>query len=62
MDSHWVNRRPGYRCRHGHTSAQPRAADHPSNLYIREDDLLTSLTSKLSHLAEHRNPTIWPTT
>lgn len=22
MDSHWVNHRAGYRCRHGHTSAQ----------------------------------------
>jgi site-specific DNA recombinase len=29
MDAHWVNDRPGYRCRHGHTSAQPRPAGGP---------------------------------
>jgi hypothetical protein len=23
MEAHWVNNRPGYRCRHGHTSAKP---------------------------------------
>ncbi|MGH3599822.1 MAG: recombinase family protein, partial [Pseudonocardiaceae bacterium] len=29
MDSNWVHQRPGYRCRHGHTSAKPPAPDRP---------------------------------
>ncbi|MEU7842727.1 recombinase family protein [Micromonospora sp. NPDC049114] len=23
LESRWINQRPGYRCRHGHTSTQP---------------------------------------
>jgi site-specific DNA recombinase len=37
MDAHWVHDRPGYRCRHGHTSARPADPRRPRNLYIRED-------------------------
>lgn len=37
MDSHWVNNRPGYRCRHGHTSAKTSTRSQPRNLYLRED-------------------------
>ncbi|WP_425434330.1 zinc ribbon domain-containing protein [Nonomuraea wenchangensis] len=43
LDSHWVNGRPGYRCRHGCTSARPREASGPEFLYIREDRLLAEL-------------------
>jgi DNA invertase Pin-like site-specific DNA recombinase len=50
MDAHWVNNRPGYRCRHGHSSATGRADDGPRILYIREDHALTRLTSELGHL------------
>lgn len=49
MDSHWVNNRPGYRCRHGHTSAHPtgdQEARQP-HVYVREDELLRNLTSTL---------------
>lgn len=45
MDSHWVNGRPGYRCRHGHTSTRRRTPGQPKTLYVREDLLLTALTS-----------------
>ncbi len=45
MDSHWVNGRPGYRCRHGYTSTQPRPATGPRNLYLREDDLLARIAT-----------------
>lgn len=46
MESHWVHGRAGYRCRHGHTSAKlPRGL---KNLYLREDDLLTSLTADMN--------------
>ncbi|MBB5803568.1 DNA invertase Pin-like site-specific DNA recombinase [Saccharothrix ecbatanensis] len=40
MDAHWVNGRPGYRCRHGYNSSRPRPAGAPSPLYWRENRLL----------------------
>jgi hypothetical protein len=40
MDSHWVNGRPGYRCRHGYNSSRPRTAGTSTPLYRREDRLL----------------------
>jgi DNA invertase Pin-like site-specific DNA recombinase len=43
LDSHWVNGRPGYRCRHGHTSARNRPAELAKNVYVREDHLLGDL-------------------
>jgi hypothetical protein len=49
LDSHWVNDRPGYRCRHGYNSARP-ATDHPDRervIYVREDELLQDLASTL---------------
>ncbi len=39
--SHRVYRRPGYRCRHGHTSARRSDPDRPKNIYIREDAAIT---------------------
>ncbi len=43
MESHWVHEHPGYRCRHGHTSAgRPDPARTP-NAYIREDQVLPHL-------------------
>ncbi|WP_410659614.1 recombinase family protein [Amycolatopsis sp. lyj-112] len=47
MDSHWVHNRPGYRCRHGHTSAHQPAAERPKTIYLREDHLINSLTARL---------------
>jgi site-specific DNA recombinase len=47
MGSHWANQRPGYRCRHGHTSAMTRAPDQPANLYVREDRLVDTLAVRL---------------
>ncbi len=46
MDAHWVNGRPGYRCRHGHSSARPGSPDCPRNLYVREDVLLDELVGR----------------
>ncbi|WP_244210935.1 zinc ribbon domain-containing protein [Amycolatopsis kentuckyensis] len=43
LDSHWVNGRPGYRCRHGHTSARNRPPQLAKNVYVREDHLLNEL-------------------
>lgn len=48
MDSHWINQRPGYRCRHGHTSTRRRAPDALKSLYVREDRLLEWLTSQVA--------------
>ncbi|TYC20028.1 recombinase family protein [Micromonospora sp. MP36] len=43
MESHWVNQRPGYRCRHGHTSAQ-RPTNHRHKIfYVREDNIIARL-------------------
>jgi DNA invertase Pin-like site-specific DNA recombinase len=52
MDSHWVNGRAGYRCRHGHPSAQTRPSDAARNIYVREDVLLDQLAR---HLASDRH-------
>jgi hypothetical protein len=37
------------RCRHGYTSATPRPATAPRNVYHREDHLLTALPHLLTH-------------
>src|SRR5215470_17982063 len=49
MDSHWVHGRPGYRCRHGHTSAQPTTPDRPKTLYLREDRILVRIALSIEH-------------
>ncbi|MDX3192306.1 recombinase family protein [Streptomyces sp. MN03-5084-2B] len=46
LDSHWVNGRPGYRCRHGHTSARNRPPELAKNVYVREDHLLDDLCAR----------------
>jgi hypothetical protein len=43
-----VYRRPGYRCRHGHTSARRGDPDRPKNIYIREDAAITYAAVQLS--------------
>jgi DNA invertase Pin-like site-specific DNA recombinase len=48
LDSHWVNGRPGYRCRHGHTSARNRPPELAKNVYVREDHLLNELRVRLA--------------
>ncbi len=52
MDAHWVNARAGYRCRHGHRSAQARPPDAACNIYVREDVLLVWLAR---HVASDRH-------
>jgi hypothetical protein len=54
MDAHWVNGRAGYRCRHGHHSARTRPAGAPRNLYVRADELLDRLGTRLAS-DEHRS-------
>jgi site-specific DNA recombinase len=49
MDSHWVHGRAGYRCRHGHSSSRPRAADGPRYVYVREDLLVRELVGQLAN-------------
>ena len=43
MESAWSNGKPGYRCRHGRTSALAPDPARPGNTYIREDKLLSHL-------------------
>jgi hypothetical protein len=48
LDSHWVNNRPGYRCRHGHTSTtRPDSRDQQPYVYVREDELLQHVATAL---------------
>jgi site-specific DNA recombinase len=48
LDSHWVNNRPGYRCRHGHTSATATTSpDQKPYVYVREDELLQHIATTL---------------
>ncbi|MEU6131733.1 zinc ribbon domain-containing protein [Saccharopolyspora sp. NPDC047091] len=49
MDSHWINHRPGFRDRHGHTSTRQRAADQPKSLLRPEDRLSDWLTAQLGN-------------
>ncbi len=47
----WTEEQPaGYRCRHGHTSAQRATPDRPKNLYVREDHILANLPAHLAVL------------
>jgi site-specific DNA recombinase len=50
MDSHWVHGRPGYRCRHGHTSAKPAPTNRPKTLYLRQDRIIARVGAELEHL------------
>ena len=45
MDAHWVNGRPGYRCRHGYNSSRPRGSTRVKSLYVREDRAMAALTA-----------------
>ncbi|WP_439098546.1 recombinase family protein [Amycolatopsis vastitatis] len=58
LDSHWVNGRPGYRCRHGHTSARNRPAELAKNVYVREDHLLDDLRARFAETVGHDGPAI----
>jgi recombinase-like zinc beta ribbon protein len=55
MDSHWVNHRPGYRCRHGHRSSRSPQDARQGYLYVSEDDLVQRLLadpSLVDHVAD----------
>jgi hypothetical protein len=56
MESHWVYRRPGYRCRDGHTSAKSAAPNRPKNLYLREDHILALIAVHLDRIGQHDQP------
>jgi hypothetical protein len=46
LSAHWLNRKPGYRCRHGHTSAQPVAEEKPQWVYWPEERLFGTLQAR----------------
>jgi hypothetical protein len=50
-EAHWVHGRPGYRCRHGRTSASPPVPGRPKRLYVREDVLLAATALQLADRA-----------
>ncbi|PRX02267.1 recombinase-like zinc beta ribbon protein, partial [Actinoplanes italicus] len=51
LSGHWVNGRAGYRCRHGHTSAQPAAENAPRWVYRSETRLVQDLIAADPELA-----------
>ena len=68
MESHWSHRHPGYRCRHGHTSATRPEPGRTPNTYLREDQVLPNLpalhlrlTSQLDLLRPVSRASVRPT-
>ncbi|RJQ92547.1 recombinase family protein [Amycolatopsis panacis] len=53
MDSHWVHHRPGYRCRHGHSSARQPATGRPKTIYLREDHLIDRIAAHIGDSDDH---------
>ncbi|WP_194920706.1 recombinase family protein [Catenulispora rubra] len=43
FEGHWVHATPGYRCRHGHTSARNADPDRPRSAYLPENAVLAKL-------------------
>ncbi|WP_157441781.1 recombinase family protein [Actinoplanes awajinensis] len=52
MSAHWLNRKPGYRCRHGHTSAQLAAEGMPPWVYWPQERLFSTLQALDAELAD----------
>lgn len=55
FEGHWVNNTPGYRCRHGHSSARDPDTPRAKNAYLREDAVLAKLPL-LHHLLTAAEP------
>lgn len=62
MDAHWVHGRPGYRCRHGHTSSRSPNTRRTKSLYVREDHVLASLPAHVVDLHLEPSEISAPTT
>ncbi|MGY5118499.1 recombinase family protein [Streptomyces sp. 900105755] len=56
MESHWTHHRPGYRCRHGHTSATRPDPGRVPNAYLREDQVLPHLQALHLRLTSRLDP------
>ncbi|MFB7502906.1 hypothetical protein ACFC0P_05140, partial [Streptomyces broussonetiae] len=52
-ESHWSHDRPGYRCRHGHTSATRPDPGRIPNTYVREDHVMRHLPALHLRLTGH---------
>ncbi|BCJ46113.1 hypothetical protein GCM10010168_50620 [Actinoplanes ianthinogenes] len=55
LEGHWVNRQPGYRCRHGHTSALPSGEAGPRWVYRSQAHLARELAATYPDLAAASN-------
>ena len=49
VEAHWVHGRPGYRCRHGRTSASPPMPGRPKPFYLREDVIIAAVLRHFGH-------------
>ncbi|GAA1992901.1 hypothetical protein GCM10009838_66000 [Catenulispora subtropica] len=45
FEGHWVHNTPGYRCRHGHTSARNTDPDRQKNAYLGVGRVLVAMTT-----------------
>jgi recombinase-like zinc beta ribbon protein len=56
LQGHWVDQRPGYRCRHGHTTAHPADSDGPRWVYWSQtrivQKVLDTANSELARCAD----------
>jgi site-specific DNA recombinase len=50
FEGHWVNKVPGYRCRHGHSSAKDPGTRPAKAIYLRVDRVLAKLPLLLYRL------------
>lgn len=55
MDAHWVHGRPGYRCRHGHTSSRSPSTSRMRGFYVREDHVLVNLLARVVNVLTVEN-------
>ncbi|MDG4752754.1 zinc ribbon domain-containing protein [Micromonospora aurantiaca] len=56
LESHWINQRPGYRCRQGHTSTQQPTNGRRKMLYLREDHIIARLMGHPGLASDAQNP------
>jgi site-specific DNA recombinase len=55
-EAHWVHGRPGYRCRHGRTSASPPLPGRPKPLYLREEVIIAAVLGQIDYADGEHDP------
>jgi site-specific DNA recombinase len=50
-EARWVHGRPGYRCRHGRTSASPPIPGRAKPFYLSEEVIIGAVLRRIGHAA-----------